>query len=106
MLAPVELEIRAFREADFELDAAVNRRGVEHEQPRFCASFQCDLHAADLHVVRRRKPHFLEDLARPDGERHRLGELLPHRLQRVEVGVAPFLLFARGEGRSHAAASA
>ena len=101
-----ELEIRAFGEADLELDPAIIGGRVEHEDPRLRARFERDLDAAHQHVVVARQPDFLEALARPDGERQRLGELLPHRPQRVEVGVAPFLLLAGGEGRGHAAASA
>ena len=96
-----QLEIRALREADLELGPAIFRGGVEHEDPRLRALLERDLDAAHQHVLVARQPDFLEALARPDGERQRLGELLPDRPQRVEVGVAPFLLAMRWEGRGH-----
>src|SRR6185437_13549647 len=101
-----QFELGAFFETHFKLDAAVNRRRVEREDARLLARAERELHAAQLHVVTARKPDFLEPLAWADGERHRLGELLPDGLQRVEVGVAPFLLPVRGERRRHATASA
>jgi hypothetical protein len=100
-----QLEIGALFEAHFELDATVNRCGVEHEEPRFRAFAKRQLHAAQLHVIGDRQPDLFEVFARSDGERHRLGESLPDGLQRVEVGIAPFLLAMRGERRGHAAAS-
>ena len=100
-----QLEIRAFRKAHLELGPAIFRGGVEHEDPRFRSGFESDLDAAHQHVIVARKPDFLEALAGSDGEGQRLGELLPNRPQRVEVGVAPFLLLVRREGRGHAAAS-
>ena len=101
-----QLEFGAFREPDFKLDAAVNRRGVERENARLCALPKRQLDAAKLHVVGNGQPNLFELFPCTDGQRHRLGELLPDRLQRLEVGVAPFLLLVCGERRGHAAASA
>src|SRR4030095_2731587 len=100
-----QFEVRAFSKADLKLDAAVNRRIVEHEKARFGALLQRNLDAAKLYVISNWKPDFLQALALTDDERQRLGELLPHGLQCVEVGVAPLFLRAGGEECSHAAAS-
>ena len=67
----------------------------------FAPSPSAILDAAELHVVSDRKPHLFELFSRADRERHRLGELLPNGLQRIEVGVAPFLLAMGWEGRGH-----
>ena len=92
------------READFQLDAAVNGSGIKREDTRLRAFAERQLDSVQLHfVVKRRKPDFFKALQRADGERHRFGELLPYGLQRVEVEVslaqgANFELFAANIG--------
>ena len=105
-IGAVELEIRAFAEADIELQAAIGRCGVEHEQPGFRVRLERDLDAADKHILVACQPLLFECLAWSNGQSQRLGELLPNWPQRIEVSVAPLLLLAGGERRGHAAASA
>ncbi len=97
-----QFEIGIGFEADFQLDPAVDGGIVEHEDPRLRARAERQRKSLHLHIVAGRKPHVLEALAGRNGERHRLGELLPDGLQRVEVGVAPLLLLAGREWGGHA----